>query len=196
MNGGEEIKPGSDSRKNWKEINANSGTIREILDDLAQLHSALRQLRRPGTDNDGRFLPFEIYRPPFPSDADRAGGWWRTFFVRHGYVNAVKTEGCTDDDDEGVTPVTITLASGVTDYFVWIEVTFEGNDVDSCQILHGADGWDDFPNQSGEPNYFYILLAKITTDDTYAIADIHQYSIGNQVIGGVGGGSGLSVWRP
>jgi hypothetical protein len=183
------IQPGDDSRKNWKAINFNGSVLRELVGDHLALKDQVATGRRPPRV-EGRH-PFQVYfkaphRRPF---ADFNGAEdWRTFKVRHGYVELVKTSGCDDADGEGTVATEIVVPDATAAYYIWVEVTL-GSPITNA-IAHGAAGWTGFPRNVGAGKA-YRCLAKVNTS-TYSArkrALVRQYQVGDIWLGEM-----LPVW--
>jgi hypothetical protein len=162
----EEIQPGSDSRKNWRTINAQRREIIQLQSDLARVEG---ELPRGGTKRGFYFTdlaPFAVYSVGRKKIAvgDRTAADWRTFQVRHGYVMGgtakVSTTGCDDADGEGTTPTEIAVPDLTANYRVWVEITLEPL---AATIGHGASGWSGYPRAQAAGKY-YRLLAEIDTN--------------------------------
>jgi hypothetical protein len=189
------IQPGDDSRKNWKAINFNGSVLRELVGDHLALKDQVATGRRPPRV-EGRH-PFQVYfkaphRRPF---ADFNGAEdWRTFKVRHGYVNCIKTDGCDDADQEGTVPEVIVVPEATESYKVWVEVTLDSSQqVQSAVVAHGEDYWAGHPTAlSTDGLTYHRLIARI---DTQTLAErkkavVKQFLRDNFWVDGLGGGDG------
>lgn len=116
------------------------GAVRRISDTLARVDSGRTAAER---------FPFAAYitplsRIPNPSEDDVAD-WARTIRIRHGYVNMVKTEGCDDWDEEGVTPATFIVPAGTEAYYIWCDLS----DAAAPELQHSTAAtthWEGFPD--------------------------------------------------
>lgn len=100
------------------------------------------------------------------------------FRVRHGCIDIVKTEGCIDDDKEGVTPIDISVPSGLRHYAVFVESTIEKNRARKNVLRHGPHPWLGFPNQPHlTDGIWYTLIAFI--DTTGERPKVHPYVLGH-----------------
>lgn len=153
------IQQGDDPRRDWRKIN-------EALEEAARVQPELRRLReevarlsrRVGVDIVTR-LPFQVY---FKTNSEREtveADWWRIFYVRHGYVNRIKTDGCDDADDEGTTATEIEVPDGTAVYWVWVSINLTSA---ANTIGHGAT-WTGYPSLLSA-GVAYRPLARIDTD--------------------------------
>lgn len=159
-----DLQPGDDSRRNFLRINENTKRLTGAEAELRRLTGDAERTRRPRLDSPLENFPFRVHTIPPTQRIDAEPNWWRIFYVQHGYVNVVQTEGCEDTDGEGTTPTEITVPDETPAYYIWAEVTLESGEVTAVVINHGEDGWDSFPTQPDLPDTYYALLAKIDTD--------------------------------
>lgn len=159
-----ELQKGEPVGKNWVTINEQGRKIARMEMEIARLREAAQELRKTVGDVKTRRFPFRVYwlsnKKRSAHDADA----WRKFYVQHGYVNGIKTDGCDDTDDEGTTPTEIVVPDGTPVYYVWAVATLTDGEVTAVEIDHGASGWTGFPGQPDLPDTFYALIAKIDTD--------------------------------
>jgi hypothetical protein len=160
---GNTLRKGDATNRNWRRIN-------RVADAAGMLDQEGRRLRTwveanlSGDEPRTRF-PFRVYSIPNTRRLESSADWWRIFYVQHGYVDNVKTDGCDDADGEGTTATEITVEAGVNPYYVWATVTLDAAGVvTAAEIGHGAEGWEDFPAQPEDRETFYALLARIDTE--------------------------------
>lgn len=121
-----------------------------------------------------RQFPFQLYRytpdPDTPAASD-----WRTFRVRHGFVNGVAP----DNDDAADTPLNI-IGTASTNLKIWLERDTETGAV----TVDSGTAWptqpEGDPDTGAPPDTLYIRLSDIElSDDTAKVATINQYVLHN-----------------
>lgn len=166
-----DLQRGDDVRKNWVKINEQAAQIRALQFEMGRLREAIQELRKRAPEANTDRFPYRTYWLPNTRRATADANAWRKFYVQHGYVNGIKTDGCDDTDEEGTVATEIIVPDVTPEYFVWVEVALTEGAVFTATIDHGETGWDSFPTQPDLPDTYYAPIARI---DTATYADLQR----------------------